>query len=215
MSLKLPENYSYIYEIGICERKFAISEKDAYKNFLDQLSNINNLNLILFRSPYSTKKYETVTSYICHHGNAKRGELKQANFLSNRSKKIECKFKILVEIGIDKANFTIFNEHNHSISSAHALSFAKISEDTIQKMHQLFDKKLTPSKAKKEIESGLSEMEKFNRSTNPTTQDIFRHFYKWKIAKYGESNGPKMFELLEEHIRKYENGHVFYTSNSL
>ena len=103
--------------------------------------------------------------------------------------------------------------HNHSIHSAHALSFKPITDDTKQNFYDYFDEGYSPSTAGHHHtmllaihyegdENGL-EQPHADRSVNPLPKDIDNLFTKWRQERHGKVNGESMFEILEEKIQAY------------
>ncbi len=114
---------------------------------------------------------------------------------------------------------TITWEHNHSISSAHALSFRPISDNTKDQFYHYFDQGHSPSTAmhyhslnlsiEYEGRDNLYEIAHADRSINPLPRDIYHLYNKWRETRHGKENGEGMFSQLEKLIEIYnkENEH--------
>ena len=107
-------------------------------------------------------------------------------------------------------NLTIWNQHNHDLTSVHTQSFKRILPDTVSKINRLFENKLLPIAVKKEIESTTDLSNIMDRSINPSKSDIYRLNYKYIESRYGAENGPSMFHKLEEFVSNFKNGRIFY-----
>lgn len=101
-------------------------------------------------------------------------------------------------------------EHNHSIKSAHALSFRPVSEETKLRFFSYFDQGHSPGSAKHLHSLNLAmehegnvEQVSADRSINPLSRDVYYMFEKWREKKHGKDNGESMFELLEKKICTY------------
>jgi len=101
--------------------------------------------------------------------------------------------------------------HNHPITSAHALSYWDVLEETKHALYSLFEIGHSPSSARHAREQALyiqaeSEAEAQFRladhAHNPLIQDICRLFIKWREAPYGKDNGEG-FEKLQEKVDRY------------
>ena len=102
-------------------------------------------------------------------------------------KQVKLEPHLLTHTGVLKLVFI----HNHPITSAHALSFRDISEETKQALYSLFELGHSPSSARHAHEQALyiqaeSEAEAqlclADCAHNPLIQDICRLFIKWREA---------------------------------
>ena len=103
--------------------------------------------------------------------------------------------------------------HNHSVHSAHTLSFQPISEATKEQIFNLFSKGHSAASARTALETELvlkcteqgTEVQRVlaDRSLNPTVQDYSRLYSKWRDSEMGQENGPSMFAQLEKEIESY------------
>ncbi len=103
--------------------------------------------------------------------------------------------------------------HNHSVHSAHTLSFRPLSEATKEKIFTLFTKGHSAASARHAYETELmlqcaddgQEVQKVlaDRAVNPTVQDYSRLYDKWRESELGRDNGPGLFESLQSEVDKY------------
>ena len=115
---------------------------------------------------------------------------------------------LITHTGVLKLAFT----HNHPISSAHALSFRDVLEETKQAFYSLFEVGHSPSSARHVREQALyiqaeseadAQLSLADRGHNPMVQDICRLFIKWKEATYGKDDGKELFQRLQERVDRY------------
>ena len=149
--------------------------------------------------------------------------------LARRDKKTNCETHFTLKIHKARktsSNFyythpcevNLYWDHNHSIHSAHALSFKPISDETRDKFYSYFKQGHSPSSAKHlhelnlaiEYENQGTELEKVraDRSTNPSAQDVYYLYRKWNEEHHGKDNGEDMFKKLEDVIARYNEEHA-------
>ena len=144
--------------------------------------------------------------------------------ITQRDKKTDCVATLVLRVhnkSNSRSNFRVSHpceihllwQHNHSIHSAHALTFKPISEDTKEKFYDYFDQGYSPSTARHHHtlilsiqyegdEKGL-ERAHADRSVNPLPKDIDYLFTKWRQERHGKENGESMFEALEQKVQIY------------
>ncbi|XP_062503901.1 uncharacterized protein LOC134180732 [Corticium candelabrum] len=116
---------------------------------------------------------------------------------------------VLSNMTILKLNFI----HNHSVHSAHALSFRSVDDATKQEIFTLFCKGHSAASARHAHETNLmiscAEYEQddqrvlADRAINPSVQDYSRLHEQWRKKEMGEENGPDMFFQLQTEIDIY------------
>ena len=143
----------------------------------------------------------------------------------NRDKKTNCPSKLTLTIKVPpqkKSNpslnthmalFKLDFCHNHSLHSAHSLSFQPISDSTKERIFTLFSKGHSAASARHALETELvlecsehvrdTQRVLADRSANPTVQDYSRLYSKWRESEMGQENGPSMFAQLEREIESY------------
>ena len=104
-------------------------------------------------------------------------------------------------------------EHNHSIQSAHALSFRSLSEGTVSKFEEYFKQGHSPSSAIHlhglnlaiEYEGKENKLQRISadRSKTPLPMDVYYLYRKWRVNNLGEECGEKMFDRLDEAVVAY------------
>ena len=123
-------------------------------------------------------------------------------------KKSKLKPYLLTHTGLLKLVFI----HNHPITSAHALSFRDVLEETKHALYSLFEIGHSPSSARHAREQALyiqaeseaeAQLRLADRAHNPLIQDICRLFIKWREATYGKDNGEGVFAKLQEKVDRY------------
>jgi len=104
----------------------------------------------------------------------------------------------------------ILHNHNHPIDCLHALTFRTMSEETKEAYYQLFSCGHSAASAwhsyetKLMIENEENKMEVLaDRNINPSQQDVSRLFDKWREDNLGPENGPKMFDMLDDYVKRY------------
>ena len=104
----------------------------------------------------------------------------------------------------------ILHNHNHPIDCLHALTFRTMSEETKEAYYQLFSCGHSAASAwhsyetKLMIENEENKMEVLaDRNINPNQQDVSRLFDKWREENLGPENGPKMFDMLDDYVKRY------------
>ena len=107
--------------------------------------------------------------------------------------------------------------HNHTIQSAKALSFRPLSAETITKIHSYFNQGHSPSSALHlhnlnlaitfDNKNGELQKARADRSMNPLYKDVYYLHKKWRVKNHGEPNGKRMFEMLEEMVKTYNQNH--------
>ncbi len=148
-----------------------------------------------------------------------------AHSARRRDKKTDCETTLIVKLHKQPAprgprhlcEVNLTWKHNHSIKSAHALTFKPMSTATIAEFHIMFQQGHSPSSAKHlhdlnlitEHENGLPELERVraDRAVNPNLQDVYYLFRKWREQNNGKPNGKEMFDRLEEMVKKYNDDH--------
>jgi len=101
----------------------------------------------------------------------------------------------------------ILHNHNHPIDCLHALTFRTMSEEMKKAYYQLFscDNSATSAwhsfKTKLMIENKMKVLA--DRNINPSQQDVSRLFDKWREENLGSENGPKMFDMLNYYVKRY------------
>lgn len=104
-----------------------------------------------------------------------------------------------------KAILKILFNHNHPITSAHALSFRPISAETKQKFFELFNNGHSASSSRHVHEQHLlmdaatDELKQYSladRAVYPSVQDICRLFQTWREKRYRTDDGKPLFERL-------------------
>ena len=99
----------------------------------------------------------------------------------------------------------MFN-HNHPLSSAHALSFRPISPEIKELFLELFRKGHTAASAHHWHETQLyldgyeDQILLADRATNPTKSDISRLYAEWQKKELGDDNGKGIFDKLQAEI---------------
>ena len=209
----------FTYQVVEPNKSIKINLEDFFwKDFIKIFEELNKTKLI-YKGTNKGENGNTKMScsLMCHH-QFKAGEKKYTvdsiNINSQaRKKKIGCPFEIKICIeksfpGILNLVF-VDNSHSHQII-AHALTFIKIGNETIEKINTLFENSHSPASARHEIEKKAQLQDLADRSIYPRPQDYYRLYYKWLNGKYGEENGENMFLKLRENIENYQNGKIFY-----
>lgn len=120
----------------------------------------------------------------------------------------EVKPYLLTHTGLLNLDFT----HNHPISSAHALSFRDVLEETKQAFYSYFEMGHSASSARHAHEHALymeanseadSQTRMADRAQNPLLQDICRLFRHWRENVYGADDGKNVFDKLQEKVDQY------------
>lgn len=103
-------------------------------------------------------------------------------------------------------------DHNHSITSAHAISFRPISTETREQFYTYFEQGHSPSSAihhhslnlaiKYECTEQQYQTALADHSINPLPKDIYL-YKKWRSEKHGKENGETTFKQLGEIIEEY------------
>ena len=104
-------------------------------------------------------------------------------------------------------------EHNHSIQSAHALSFRPLSEGTMCKFEEYFKQGHSPSSAMHlhglnlavEYEGREEKLQRVSadRSQTLLPMDVYYLYRKWRVKNLGEECGERMFDRLDEAVIAY------------
>ena len=120
----------------------------------------------------------------------------------------EVKPYVLTHNGVRKFTF----EHNHPITSAHALSFRDVSDETKQALYNLFEMGHSPSSARHAHQQTLymqadteadAQSRLADRCHNPLVQDICRLFTKWRETNYGKDDGEELFQKLQDKVDEF------------
>lgn len=107
------------------------------------------------------------------------------------------------------------NNHNHTLSSAAALGYRDMSEDTQDKLRSLFRQGHSPSSALHALKTDLL-IEKgddyylyaCDGRFVPTTSKVSKLFYEEFGAEYGHLSGEQMFEGLNRLIENYNSNSI-------
>ena len=117
----------------------------------------------------------------------------------------ESKPFVLTHTGMLRLTYT----HNHPITSAHALTFRDVAEETKQAFYNLFEIGHSASSARHAHQQALyiqadteadAQKKLAGRAQKPLIQDICRLFIKWREANYGKDDGKDLFEKLQEKV---------------
>ena len=189
-----------------------LKEFSEWEKLFQQIIKLNKWELCAKRSSKAEKTKEQLLEYfICHHGfrpNYQNVYTIEDSDIQNsmRKKKTNCPFEICL-YNYKKnplvVTISVHNEHNHPLDNA-ARTFAKISNDTKNKIYSLFEDKKTPSQARKIHERNMSPLDTIDRSMYPRRNDYYRLYYSWLHGRYGAENGPEMWAKLQEAVSKYE-----------
>ncbi|KAL5246125.1 hypothetical protein ACI65C_013533 [Semiaphis heraclei] len=183
------------------------SEQDITQWITEHSSTTNTNWCINTKSSNNdSSRYVCRKVYMCHHSG-----FNKVNSKSNKrgkSKNTECQARIDVKIKLttkdtckkDKyikdgfpAIIIFINEHNHTISSAEALSFLKANNEVRLQFEKYFNdglglsESLSIHETKIELEFGMNSEQLANASINPKYRTI-RHWYdNWKLNNLGSS----------------------------
>lgn len=146
-----------------------------------------------------------------------------------RNKKTKCQSKLtlkIVEPTKKELSRDIFNshkmkiqllfEHNHSLTSAHALSFRPVSNEAKEKYDKLFQSGHSAASARHYYETTLMDAceeeelqtKMSDRSINPLLQDVSRLYNQWRLSEYGtDSNGKDLARSLIQEVELYNSNH--------
>ena len=120
----------------------------------------------------------------------------------------EVKPYLLTHTGILNINFM----HNHPLTSAHALSFRDILEETKHTFYSYFEMGHSASSARHAHEQAVymeanseadAQTQMGDRAKNPLLQDICRLFRNWRENVYGEDDGKELFVKLQGKVDEY------------
>ena len=99
-------------------------------------------------------------------------------------------------------------DHNHSITSVHAISFRPIATETREQFYVYFEQGHLPSSSihhhnlnfaiKYEGRQLHYQTALADRSINPLPKDIYYLYHKWRSEKHGKENGETMFNQLRK-----------------
>ena len=167
--------------------------------------------------------YKTIR-HCQHKRKPSRHEPKKKVTITRRDKKTNCPSTLIAKIhSITKSGPKVYHthpceitlkwEHNHSIRSAHALSFRPIKEETKEKFYEYFSMGHSASSARHhhslnltlEHEGSELEMKLADRAFNPLPSDVYLLFSKWKVQQHGKESGESMFKRLEGVVEEYNN----------
>ena len=109
-------------------------------------------------------------------------------------------------------------DHNHSITSAHAISFRPIATETREQFYTYFEQGHSLSSSihhhsfniaiKYEGRELQYQTALADRSINPLPKDIYYLYHKWRSEKHGKENGETMFNQLTKIIEEYNKEHA-------
>ena len=104
-------------------------------------------------------------------------------------------------------------DHNHSITSAHAISFRPIATETREQFYTYFEQGHSPSSSVHHHSLNLAikyegrelqyQTAIADQSINPLPKDIYYLYHKWRSEKHGMENGETMFNQLMKIIEEY------------
>ena len=147
-----------------------------------------------------------------------------------RDKKTDCPTHFTLKLHANQAvqlpcELLINWEHNHSIQSAHALSFRPLSEETMSMFEEYFKQGHSPSSAihlhglnlaiKYEGRENELQMIAADRSRTPLPMDVYYLYRKWRVSNLGEECGEKMFDRLDEAVDAYNKEHNEFGGHAL
>ena len=162
------------------------------------------------------------TDRHCQHKRKKLSEKQnqcgKKRMTLSRDKKNDCatRFTLKVQanqVALPPCELFINWEHNHSIQSAHALSFRPLSEGTMCKFEEYFKQGHSPSSAMHlhglnlavEYEGREEKLQRVSadRSQTPLPMDVYYLYRKWRVKNLGEECGERMFDRLDEAVIAY------------
>ena len=234
----LPTNYTYIFkffrqldgqEVAFDTKFYVnVNTEIGAKKWMREFEEKTSTTYQITKGTKTLGKkvlYKTVRH--CMHKRKKSNKPSKNNRseITRRDKKTDCSSTLLLRVhNKSKSNsrvswsthpceVNLLWQHNHSIHSAHALSFKPISEDTKRIFYDYFDQGYSPSTARQhhtimlsiQCEGDEKDLEQVHadRSINPLSKDIDYLFVKWRQERHGSTNGESMFEKLEEKVRVY------------
>jgi len=206
-----------------------VHSKEEAQQWRQKFQNKHKVEFIVART-YKTTGHKIVFRhhYACQHRSRNRFTVpstckRQHRTLSagSRSKSAGC--GAFIDLKVMSANsrtkdnakpccIVIHFNHSHPISSAHSLSFRKVSSPTKERFRELFKSGHSVSAAKMihETELQLSSSEPHqlqenlaDRSINPRTADVHELHRQWVQEEVGPLRGTAMFEALEKEIADY------------
>ena len=235
----LPTNYTYIFEFFrqldgqqvAFDAKFYIdvNTEIGAKKWMCEFEEKTSTTYRITKGTKTLGKkvlYKTVRHCMHKRKKSNKPSKNSRSEITRRDKKTDCSSTLLLRVhNKSKSNsrvscsikypceVNLLWQHNHSIHSAHALSFKPISEDTKRIFYDYFDQGYSPSTAKQhhtimlsiQCEGDEKDLEQVHadRSINPLSKDIDYLFAKWRRERHGSTNGESMFEKLEEKVRVY------------
>ena len=234
-----PKEYTYIFDDFRSIASGSLSFKTTvYVNIRGEekakewISNFEDSTNTTYRITRGTKTKGTRLLYkSCRHCQHKRKKNKKPpkhNKVMNvtqRDKKTNCNSTLLIRVHSVQnskvpyvshpCEIVLHWEHNHSIESAHALSFRPIHEETWLKFWNYFDQGHSPASAKHlhslnlllEKEDNIEKVSA-DRSINPLPRDVYYMYEKWREKSHGKDNEESMFELLEKKVSTYNDSHA-------
>ena len=228
----LPADYTYIFTkfqiIHHDNSAFSstiftdIHTEEEAKQWISTLEHQTDVTYRITRG-VQTKGQKIIYKTIRHCQHKRKQPVKTAkhsNSVNRRDKKTNCPATLTMKIHNNKhhsnpCEINIVWQHNHSIQSAHALSFKPVSERTKRRFFEYFEQGHSPASAKQlhelnlttETEEEYAERMHADRSINPTAQDVYYLFRKWREERYGKESGQEMFYKLESIIKAYNDKH--------
>ena len=139
---------------------------------------------------------------------------------SSRARDIDCTASIHIRLERRNLIYThpleinIKFNHNHVINSAESLSFRNVSDETYEKLVELFKDGHSPSSTLFTYEDELylkatNDQELLellsDRASNPDYDTVLHLFRKYRETALGSRNGNLMFERLRSIVEEYNN----------
>ena len=204
------------------EIKCNLSNFSDISKFIAQYEQYTNETLKVKIRKKETDKgiYKERVIFRCHHDTRYEGTRDSKSILekkpTKRFRNTYCPFQMSIKIPkiVEDpqlcCSIVLEHKHNHAVNSLQALSFKSISQETVDSITALFESGMTASQAYAEFLRDLrnnckSDLEfhlkKADRANCPRRMDFNVLYAKFCVDKFGGSNGPEMFSLLEEKIR--------------
>ena len=202
-----------------------ICTKEALLEFIEAFENITNTNYNIGTKTDNTKSKSLLISGSrkCIHNLQKRNKHTKD---ASEGKNTECPSKFTFRISNKEHNheeecqsfmteIDIVYKHNHSINSASAVKYHNVTEETKQKLLDLFKAGYSASRAYDKYKTMLEDQHKGNfvkisadRGVMPDKKYFFNLHEKYVKEHYGKLNSIESFKIAQQRVQQYneENG---------
>ncbi len=200
-----------------CTIRVNVANEEEWEIWKEEFSKNTNSRWNTRRTYPQVKRYTFLKQYHCHHSSfnkvreyTRHSELKQKKTDCGASMKVVIKKDTpdtrkkdpFVRVGLQGV-VEISWCHNHSINSAHAMSFLPPDEKMRTEFERMFADSLSVAEAirlhrGKLLESEDSEELLANSQRNPKESTVYNWFSSWRRDKLGDRTGVNKTQVLLE-----------------